>query len=52
VFSRDGVQFTTVIGGAERVGKRLKHTEYYICGALTGGVAAFAESPIDLVCHG
>lgn len=41
-------QFTNYLAGPERVGKRLTHPEYYIAGGLTGFVAAFVESPIDL----
>lgn len=30
-------------------GKRLDSYKYFIAGAVTGGVASFVESPIDLV---
>lgn len=41
-------QFAALIAGPERAGKRLTHPEYYLIGGMTGFVAAFAESPIDL----
>lgn len=43
-------QFSALIAGPERLnaGRRLTHKEYFIAGGLTGFVAAFAESPIDL----
>ena len=43
------VQFSSLLSGPERIGKRLSNPEYYVAGALTGFVASFAESPIDLV---
>lgn len=41
-------QFSSFIAGPNRLGQRLTHTEYFIAGGMTGFVAAFAESPIDL----
>jgi len=43
------VQFSSILSGPQRIGKRLSNYEYFITGALTGFVASFAESPIDLV---
>ena len=43
------LQIQSVLAGEARSGQRLKHTEYFLCGAFTGFVASFAEGPIDLV---
>jgi len=43
------VQFSSILSGSQRIGKRLSNPEYFVAGALTGFVASFAESPIDLV---
>ena len=42
-------QFSALVAGSERQGKRLSIPEYYMCGAFTGVVTAFVEGPIDLV---
>lgn len=41
-------QFSAWLSGPARFGQRLTHAEYYVAGGMTGFVAAFAESPIDL----
>jgi len=43
------VQFSSLLSGPQRIGKRLSNPEYFVAGALTGFVASLAESPIDLV---
>jgi len=43
------VQFSSILSGPQRIGKRLSNPEYFVAGAQTGFVASFAESPIDLV---
>ena len=45
------MQFSSILSGPQRIGKRLNNLEYFVAGALTGCVASFAESPIDLVSH-
>jgi len=47
----DLLQFSSLLSGPQRIGKRLNNSEYFVAGALTGFVASFAESPIDLVSH-
>ena len=41
------MQFTSIAAAGKRT--RLTTPEYFLCGALTGAVASFAEGPIDLV---
>lgn len=42
-------QTTAFFAGKDRLGQRLTIPEYFLCGMLTGSVAAVVEGPIDLV---
>ena len=42
-------QVNSMVTGPDRVGQRLSFAEYYLCGAVTGGIASFVEGPMDLV---
>lgn len=42
-------QFTALLSDKNHPGQRLTHPQYFLAGALTGFVAAYVETPIDLV---